>query len=367
VNATSASPYGISGVEFNDLNPMSLVQQWNVGIERTLPLALTLEVNYVGNHALHLPYNVPANIVPLSQSDAVTQANNTTATQNAKPYPKLASWTVVDNVGTSEYNSLQVTVRRQFNTRLAVLSNYTFAKSMDDGSTVYNFSAPFGTANAQYTADGPSREKDWAVSNIDAKHTLNIAMIYTTPGPWWLRNWHISPVFIGHTGLPVNITQSNEIPNVSQQRPNGNPQRLKLSHPVLNGSALQYFNNPAADPNFALTPSGPVYSTINGVRTRIVETGFGNVPRDSNRAPGEVDFDASVSKDFKVYREANFQIRLDAFNVLNHTNFTQPGTSLSVSTVTNSTLADFHTNSTFGQITGTQGQRKLQVSAHFFF
>ena len=367
VNATDSSPYSISGVEFNYMPKMPVVEQWNLGFQRMLPLALTLEVNYVGNHAVHLPYNVPYNIVPLSSVDAVTLANNTKATQDAKPFPKLASWTGVDHVGNSNYNALQVTVRRDFSKRLALLSNYTYAKSMDDGSTVYNFSAPYGTANAQYTATGDYRSKDFTVSNIDMTHAVDIAMTYTTGGPWWLRNWHISPVFIGHTGLPVNITQSNEISNVSQQRPNGDPRHLKLAHPTVNGAALQYWDTPVTDPNFALTPSGPVYTTINGVRTRIVSTGFGNVPRDSNRAPGEVAFDASVSKDFPVWRETNFQIRLDAFNVINHANFTQPNSSLSVTTKTDSTLATFGNSTSFGQITGTQPSRRLQLSGRFFF
>ncbi len=365
---TAANPYTPSGVSFNDMNPMSLVQQWNVGFQRQLPLALTMEVNYVGNHALHLAYIVPANIVPLSSVDAVTLANNTTASQQAKPFPTLGSFSVVDNVGNSDYNALQVTVRRQFNTRLAILSNYTFAKSEDDGSTIYNFSAPNGTANAQYTADGPDREKDFTVSNIDAKHTLNIGVVYTTAGPWWLRGFHISPVFVGHTGLPVNITQSNEISNVSQQRPNGNPQLIKLAHPYINGTALQYYDSPVTDPNFPLTASGPVYNTINSVRTRIVATGFGNVGRDSNRQPGEVDFDASVAKDFKLYKRLAFQFRVDAFNVINKTNFTAPSGSLSVSETTQApTVASFIGSTGFGKITGTQSPRRLQLSSRFVF
>jgi hypothetical protein len=367
LSSTDSSPYGISGLEFNYMSKMPVVEQWNFGFQRSLPLALTLEVNYVGNHAVHLPYNVPYNIVPLSSVDAVTLANTTKATQDAKPYPTLNSWSAVDHVGNSNYNALQATVRRDFNKRVALLSNYTFAKSMDDGSTIYNFSAPNGTANAQYTATGAYRAKDFTVSNIDAKHTLNIAIIYTTGGPWWLRDWHISPVFVGHTGLPINITQSNEISNVSQQRPNGDPSHLKLAHPFVNGSALQYWDTPVTDPSFALTPSGPVYSTINGTRTRIVSTGFGNVPRDSNRGPGEVDFDASVSKDFSLWRALKFQLRLDAFNVINHTNFTAPSASLSVSTTTNSTVANFVNSTSFGQITGTQPARRLQVSGRFFF
>jgi len=362
VGSSASNPYSV-GISFNDQSHMPLVQQWNVGVQRQLPLLLTLEVNYVGNHALHLSYNLNENVVPLSSVPAVTLANTSVATQNASPFPNLKQFQVNNNSGGSNYNALQVTVRRQFNTRLAVLSNYTFAKSMDDGSTIYNFSAPNGTANSQYAVAGPNFIKDLAVSNIDVKHVVNIAMIYTTPGPWWLRNWHISPVFIGHTGLPINITQTNEIPG-SSQRPNGNAQLLKLAHPTTNGAALQYYVS-ASDPNFPLTASGPVYNTINGVRTQIVATGFGNVSRDSNRAPGEVDFDASVSKDFKILEALKFQFRVDAFNVINHTNFQSPSGALSVTAAGNA--ATFATSSGFGKITGTQPARTMQLSTRFFF
>jgi len=362
VGSSATFPYSPQ-ISFNDQSHMPMVQQWNLGFERQLPLSLTLEVNYVGNHAVHLSYNVNENQVPLSSVDAVTLANSSVATQNALQFPNFKAFTVNSNIGSSNYNGLQVSVRRQFNTRLAVLSNYTYSKSMDDGSSIYNFSAPNGTANSQYPVAGPNFMHDFAVGNIDSTHVLNIAMIYTTSGPWWLRNWHISPVFVGHTGLPVNITQTAEIPGASQ-RPNGDPRLLKLAKPTLNGPALQYYDS-ATDPNFSLTPSGPVYNTINGVRTRIVDTGFGNVSRDSNRAPGEVDFDASVSKDFKIHEALNFQFRVDAFNVINHTNFQAPSGALSVTAV--GTNATFATSSGFGKITGTQPNRQMQLSARFFF
>jgi len=165
----------------------------------------------------------------------------------------------------------------------------------------------------------------------------------------------------------VNITQSNEIPG-SSQRPNGDPRLLKLANPTKNGAALQYYDS-ATDPNFPLTASGPVYNTISGVRTQIVATGFGNVSRDSNRAPGEVDFDASVSKDFKIWEALGFQFRVDAFNVINHTNFQAPnGGALAVTAdPLVPTAATFATTSAFGKITGTQPNRQMQVSARFFF
>src|ERR1700723_2098198 len=210
VGSSASNPYNVQ-ISFNNQSHMPLVQQWNIGVQRQLPLLLTLEVNYVGNHALHLSYNLNENVVPLASASAVGLANTSLATQNASPFPNLKQFTVNSNIGSSDYNGLQVTVSRQFNSRLAVLSNYTYSKSLDDGSTIYNFSAPNGTANSQYPVAGPNFLHDWAPSNIDVKHVLNLAMIYTTSGPWWLRNWHISPVLVTHTGLPINITQSNEI------------------------------------------------------------------------------------------------------------------------------------------------------------
>jgi hypothetical protein len=365
VTSSATNPYSPQ-ISFNNQSHMPLVQQWNVGFERQLPLSLTLEVNYIGNHALHLSYNLNENVVPLAAVPAVQLANTSVATQNSLQFPNLKQFTVNNNSGGSNYNGLQVTVRREFNTRLAILSNYTYSKSMDDGSTIYNFSAPNGTANSQYAVAGPNFIKDLAPSNIDVTNVLNFAMVYTTPGPWYLRNWHISPVVIAHTGLPINITQSvtgGGIPGASQ-RPNGNPQLVKLANWTKNGAAVQYYDS-ATDPNFPLTASGPIFNTINGVRQQIVATGFGNVSRDSNRAPGELDFDASVSKDFKIWEALNFQFRVDAFNVINHTNFQSPSGALTVTAV--GATPTFSTSSGFGKITGTQPNRTMQLSARFFF
>ena len=371
----AANPYTIGGLSFDKLSPMPMVQQWNLGVQRQLPLAVTLEVNYVGNHSLHLPYNIPINLVPLSQANAVTQANTTQATQLAKQFPALQTFSVVRHVGMSNYNSLQVNARRQFNARLKILSSYTYAKALDDGSTIYNFSAPNGTANAQYTGIDDLRKQDYAPSNIDIKHRANIALQYTTGGPKWLRGLNISPAFVGQTGLPINITQNNLFPNVSQQRPNGRAKDVVIK-PYFDGAALRYFrkvDNTAVGPQaYPLTPSGPVYATINGVRTRVLDSALGTMPRDAARAFGIVQFDASVSKTIPLYKALQLQLRLDAFNVLNHTNFNAPNASLTAAADqvagSNTFLPDFRAGSNgFGQITSAQSPRNLQLQGRFTF
>jgi hypothetical protein len=383
--ATVTAPYTSSGVAFDKLSPMPMVQQWNVGVQRQLPLGVIFEANYVGNHTLHLPYNIPMNIVPLTQANAqkIVQSGSSLAViQPLRQFPKLRSFTEIQHVGMSNYNSLQLTARRQFSSKFVLLSSYTYAKALDDGSTIYNFSAPGGTANAQYVGDPDLRKRDYAVSNIDLKHRVNVAFQYTSSGPWWLRGWRIAPAFVGQTGLPINITQSNNgVIDVTQQRPNGRAQDIVLKHPYFDGTALRYFQSPStssvpvADSTYPLTPAGIIQNTA---KTGFLVPGtLGTMPRDAVRAFGQIQFDASVSKTFSLYRELKFQLRVDAFNVLNHTNFTAPNSSLSAAAdcakntagaCIGPEVANFRGGSSgFGQITGTQPSRNMQIVGRFNF
>ena len=75
-------------------------------------------------------------------------------------------------------------------------------------------------------------------------------------------------------------------------------------------------------------------------------------------------FDASISKTFPVFDAVNFQIRLDAFNVINHTNLNAPNVSLTNAS-TGST--PYFNSASFGQITSAQPSRQLQLSGRLTF
>jgi hypothetical protein len=295
--------------------------------------------------------------------------------QNDKPFPNITTFNETSDEANSHYEALQITVRRQFSKSLAILSNYTYGKSIDDATTLYNSAAPTGSANSQFPGVAALRDADRGVSNVDVTHVLNIAVVYTTPGPWYTRGWKISPFFSGRTGLPLNIAQTQASSGVGageytnsegQQRPNGVTKGLKVT-PYAVGTAIQFLM-PDNSPNFPLTPSGPIVSGS----TLIIPTnqilGGGTVPRDSVRVPGAIDFDMSLFKDFPIFQRLKFQIRVDSFNLLNHTNFlvnsATPG-QLAVSVT--GTTANLTGNSTFGQITATEPQCTWQMSGRFTF
>ncbi|NUQ29452.1 MAG: TonB-dependent receptor plug domain-containing protein [Acidobacteriaceae bacterium] len=361
--ASPSNPFNAGGVSYQRIDPLSLNQQWNASVQQSLLSGTVVEIGYVGSHAVHLPLYLNDNLPAFNQATSVAFANTTLATQNARQFTSLGTLTGSYNVGSSSYNSLQVTVRRRFGTSFSLQSAYTWAHNIDDGSGIFNFSQANGLNSGQYPSDSNIRRtQERSSSAFDVRHNYTLALQYTTRGPWYTRKIVISPIFSAHTGFPLTITQSNVFPGVNSQRPNGNVSRLKIT-PYRNGAGIQYFK-PTSASDFPLTPSGPVFIGTGAARTQVVATGLGNVGRYSVRAPGEVNLDLSVSRSFPLYRDLAFVFRVDAFNVFNHNNLGNPGTSLGLTT--DSTHAFFNAPS-FGLITGSTSNRFLQIVTRLNF
>lgn len=361
-SATNANPFSTSAPSYQSINPLSLNQQWSASVQQSFA-GTVVEIGYVGSHAVHLPLYLSENLPAFNQATAVAYANNTVATQNARPFPTLGTLVGSYNVGNSNYNSLQVVARRRFGQGFSLQSSYTWSHTIDDGSGIFNFSQANGLNAGQYPTDPVIRRtQERSNSAYDVRHNYTLATQYRTRGPWYLRNIEISPIFTARTGFPLTITQSNVFPGVNSQRPNGDVSQLKIT-PYRNGSGIQYFR-PTSDPSFPLTPSGPVFIGTGAARRQVVATGLGNVARYSVRAPGEIDLDASVSRTFPIYKQFAFVFRVDAFNVLNHNNLSNPGTGLGLTT--DATHAYFNAPS-FGLVTGSTSNRFLQIVTRLNF
>ena len=360
--ASPSNPFS-PGISYQSINPLSLNQQWNASVQQSFVAGTVVEIGYVGSHAVHLPLYLNDNLPAFNQATAVAFANTTLATQNARAFPSLGSLPGSYNVGSSSYNSLQVTARRRFGSGFSMQSSYTWSHTIDDGSGIFNFSQANGLNAGQYPSDPTIRHtQERSNSAFDVRHNYTLALSYKTRGPWYTRNIEISPIFTARTGLPLTITQSNQFPGVNSQRPNGDDTRLKVT-PYRNGSGMQYFK-PTSASDFPLTPSGPVFIGTGASRTQVVATGLGTVRRYSVRAPGEVDLDMSVSRSFPIYKELAFVFRVDAFNVLNHNNLGNPGTALGLTT--DSTHAFFNAPA-FGLVTASTSNRFLQIVTRINF
>ena len=74
---------------------------------------------------------------------------------------------------------------------------------------------------------------------------------------------------------------------------------------------------------------------------------FGNAERNSVRGPKFWQMDLAASKTFPIAGPVKFEFRLEAFNLLNHTNFRAPNGNRSAGA--------------FGTITSTYDPRQLQL------
>lgn len=155
--------------------------------------------------------------------------------------------------------------------------------------------------------------------------------------PRWLDaiagGWETTGIVTLQSGSPFNMTTSLDISNTgSSNRPFviGDP---SLPTPII----LRWFNTAA----FSNVVPGGGYS-------------YGNVGRDSLVGPGLQNVDLGVFKSFHLTERVGVQFRAEAFNALNHANFSN-------------TNSDSHSIS-FGQISSTTTQnRDIQFGAKIVF
>jgi hypothetical protein len=361
-SATVASPIG-GGTSFSQVNPLPAMLQWNYGLQRDLGKGIMVEANYVGNHGEHLPMFISANQVPFSAGPALALANSSTVTQSARPFPLISSISGLYDCGDSSYNSLQLKAQRRVSSDLAFQVAYTWSKAIDDASGIFSSGLPNGLTNGQFPLY--DRALDHSLSAFDVPQSLAIAIQYRTHGSKWLRGFQISPIFVAQSGKPLTITQTNEYPGVSTQRPmvtgaNGDTQ---LANSIPNGTGVQYLMLPT-DPNFPLSPSGPVYTGSGASRTQIVSAAIGNLGRNTQRSSGSVNLNLSVARTFQLTERIKLQFRVDAFNAANHTNFSAPATALTVATSNGRAIFN---SPGFGLITSAASARFLQIVTRFNF
>jgi hypothetical protein len=372
-SASPQRPLVDNSNQFGSVSPLPYSMQWNVGIQRELWGGTTLDVSYVGSRGVNLPLVRNFNTVPLDVAVEVERANSGLVTQQNRPNPNVSSFAAFVHEGSSDYHSGQVRVSRRFSERLGFQSSYTLSRSTDDGSGIFNFSQPNGLELGDLAgAVDPSVNR--GPSAFDRTHTFAAAVQYSTGGPWAaLRDIQINTIVVARSGAPSRIAQTNltdwnrmlALPAASalQQRPNliGDLSNLRLASTVTEGTGIRYLRAPN-DPLFPLGPSGPVFATINGVRTLVLPfTGVGSLERGVIRDPGELNIDLAIARRFPIAGRAGVTIRAEAFNVINRVNFNGPGGNNNLTVTTNAAGQAIFNSPNFGLITSAKAARFIQI------
>jgi hypothetical protein len=331
---------------------------WNLAVEQQLTNNLLSRVAYVASHSNH--QWAPVEINPILNQDAVAvtdprfnkrvydqtgcAANNSCFTQ---------AITEANMGGNANYQSLQTSLEQRMRSGLTILANYTWSKAIDN--LPYNQSATAIAAGQSYALpiyEPNFKRLDHGPSDFDHTNVASVSFVYTVPkvmkdSPAALRyivnGWQISGLFQARSGDPLTIlSNTNNASGSGQLRDRavlvGNPYGGNACSPTAH---CKSFLNPAS---FTANPAGT----------------YGDITKGSFRGPHYTDVDSAIARNFAMGEKLALQLRAEYFNLFNHTNFGDPGTTLT---------------GTFGQITGTTPQngaaandpRIAQFSAKLIF
>ncbi len=300
-------------------------QQWSANVQYGLGSYL-FELGYVGSESTHLIAGFSPNQPLLASATNPVDGLTVNTVANRALRGPFLGWlptgiSEYKSILTGQYDALQFSVTRRFSNGLSFLAGYTWSHAIDtDGVTAGGRNEPLGS----FTGDFYNTKSARGDSSFDRTQRLVISYSYDIPklknGNVLLKsvvnNWSLSGVTTIQSGLPFSVTDntSGTIYGISAyaQFASG----MTAANAKLSGSAQSrlsaYFNK-------AAFTSAPVIGD---------GTGFGNAGRDIFRGPGQLNFDASLAREFRVgglNENAHLQVRGELFNLFNHAQFNNPG------------------------------------------
>jgi hypothetical protein len=290
------------------------------------------------------PHNETFALFQMDLPSSITQIN----VPNSKfgPYTffhdqfsSLYSWR---NIGTSDYNALQVTYNVRWGENLQGQFNYTFSKSLDEASAAERVGPYEGTGGTGNDLNGGGIViNSWdplalrGLSDFNAFHQINANLVYLLPfgkgqrlagkaGPLLnalIGGWHISGIFRWTSGFPITIdngfTWATNWNIEGDAMPNGPPPvASNPKNAIVNGAGIgpDIFADPAA----AEALFRPEWPGESGVRNNVIGDGMFNI-------------DTGVSKEFSLGEQRRLEFSWQSFNATNSIRYDVRGAQPSLS------------------------------------
>ena len=319
---TLTSHSSVFTIPANLRNP--LTHQWNVDIQRQLPLGLLVTAAYVGTRGEHLFVNQDFNPAFVN--------------------PNFGLVTARTNGGDSIYHAGQLTVTHPFKHGLLVRGAYTYSKFIDDMSEVFVTSGL--SSRAQNLSD---QGADRGLSAFDRRHRLAIAYLYDLPYVHndsnaafrvlnaITRDWQTSGTLAFSSGAPETIAVGFDANGdvYANDRPSlGNPKvPINYSQSCLDpagtcnsgvGFSLDGVHFVDFNSSFGLDAQGNFVATKNDFRYVVTLGQNGNIGRNTFISPGTISNNISVQRTVKLKERYAFLVRGEFYNAFNHPNLGIP-------------------------------------------
>ncbi len=331
---TTQSNYGV------DPNyRLGMVQVYNLGVQRTLPQGIVVNVDYTGAYSGNL--------------DMLRAPNRTSS---GILNPSSGQFTYEDSLGYQRSNALAVNARERMHKGVALQATYTYSHSIDNASSVG--SSGSGTI-AQNDQDLAAEESN---SSFDRRHVLNGNFVIEPPfgpnraflnkgGVWAkiLDGYSISGNFTFASGMFQTPSFANTATEIAAGAASSlRPNRVPGTSIKGAGTHTEWFNTDAFAGLCSATPTGQTpspYCLPAGV--------YGNASRNSIELPGTVSVSGSLSRTISFGETRGLEMRLNASNVLNTVQYSGIGTQLNTSQ--------------YGQVTSAAGMRRFTYMLMYRF
>ncbi|MCA1594151.1 MAG: carboxypeptidase-like regulatory domain-containing protein [Acidobacteria bacterium] len=336
-------------------------QHWSLDVQQQVFSKTLVTVGYYGSKGTHLPGIVDINLIQpgLALNSQCRNASNVLvpcqardASGNPIPFTSTASELILDQIRpfrgyrainmvqprfNSNYHSFQFFGQQRFSGSSQINLAYTFAKNLTDNQTDRS-TAPQNPYNTR---------GDYGRSQLDRRHVLSVNAVYELPFyknqkglvGHLLGGWEVSGIGTYYTGLPFTVTTSNLDPvGIGFLGPSASgprPDILCNPNSGAPGTVDKFFNTTC----FADVPTG---------QFRVGSAGRGVI-----NGPPTKRVDMTLIKNVRFGESKRLQLRAEAFNIFNHTNFR--------------TLSTNVTSTNFGAVTVTRDPRIIQLGAKFYF
>ena len=356
-------PSNVSGFDPN--RPVQKTYNFSFGFQQDLGFGTVADVAAVGALGRHLVESENLNSAPLgtdylpSSLDA-SNGNKVLPSQFLRPYPGWGNITYYLYAGNSHYYSLQTAVRRRYKNNLTYGVIWTWSKVMDYSDTE--------TSSSTTSVSSLIDPKVWnyGMAGYDHTHIFRVYWNYNLPRATNLvnnkivgavfNNWQISGIYTAQSGAPTgfNVAYSPSA-DVTGSPTDTTARPILIGNPVLpkdQRNINQAFNVAAI--------AAPSLSYCGVANPPFIC--WGNANKDIFRGPGINNWDSSLFKNMPFFEgRLRAQLRVEAYNLFNHTQFTTVGTTTSFN------AAGQQTNGTFGQYTAAANPRQLQLALRLMF
>ena len=317
----------------NRHNNNSMVQEWNLQVERQVGANNVVNVAYVGTKGSRLSTYYPYNMYQFG-----------TAEQN---FPTMGGINYNNYNGISHYDALQVHAEHRANNGLVATVSYAWSHTLDDSSGAWNG----GTSELYYdpmASYGNSAEDQRQVFSSSILYKLPFGRgqrfdgNVSRPMDWVVGGWQTSLTAQVQSGTPVDLSTGTDVP---ANRPDLTG---SIKYPKsTSGASGHYWFNTSSFANPPLVPQ-----TENG---QTVYARLGTLGRNQVFGPGYRVVNWSVQKNIHITDKQMLELHGDAFNVFNTPAFANPNSNL--------------TGNNFGQIESVQQytNREIQLAARFTF